>query len=75
MFCLYPPLQAVPSGTWLCPLCDQVSSVTTYSSVVVPFPLLQKLLVAKLKVLLFEAETAKLRFETSKDRLRKKVDR
>ena len=75
MFCLYPPLHAVPSGTWLCPLCDQVSAIRTHSHVVVPLPILQKLLVAKLKVLLFEAKAAELRFKTSKDRLRKKVDR
>lgn len=24
MYCLYPPLYTVPSGTWLCPHCDQV---------------------------------------------------
>ena len=77
MYCLYPPLYSVPSGTWLCPHCDQVCTClcisldTIYNFV----PPSQKCLVAKLRALLFEAETAKLRHKTVKERMRRKVDR
>ena len=75
MYCLYPPLHTVPSGTWLCPHCDQVSTYTTHSLVPTSAPPSQKRLIVKLKVLLLEAKEAKLKHKASKDRLRRKVDR
>ena len=72
-YCLYPPLFAIPSGTWMCPQCDQV----TIDLVVYKTSSLctQKCLIDKLKVLLFEAEAAQLRHKTIKQRMQRKVER
>lgn len=75
MYCLYPPLYTVPSGTWLCPNCDQVWTTILCETIYPCCSPLQKHLIVKLKMLLFEAEAAKLKHKTVKERMRRKVDR
>jgi len=72
-YCLYPPLFAIPSGTWVCPQCDQVAADYFFAKLHCLF--MQKCLLDKLKVLLFEAEAAQLRHKTMKQRMQRKVER